>query len=200
MVNIAPSIADRAVMVGMTGSGKTTLAYQLLRVRPYVVVFDAKGLIHWPGFFRYTEFNQLTQSKFPRLIYAPNHKEITDTAIHEKFFSWIYHRENTTVYVDEVYAITNKNELPHYYHAILTRGRELNISTFSSTQRPKMIPQVILSESEHYYIFRLLLPQDRQKMREILPISEVQQMRLKKHCFMYGNAEGTIVGPLKLAL
>jgi adenylate kinase family enzyme len=199
-VNIAPLYGERAVIVGMTGSGKTTLARELLRSRQYVVVYDSKGLLRWSEYKRVTSLFELTQSKSPKLLYAPVHSELIDVEIIDKFFLWIYQRMNTTVYVDEVYSVTNRGEIPTYYHAILTRGRELGISTFSSTQRPKQIPQVILSESECYYVFRLLLPQDRQRVKEILPVTTDDIQQLKKHEFLYGNADGSIIGPLRLRL
>ncbi len=197
-MNFLPSLTDRACIIGMTGSGKTTLAKAILQTRPYVVIHDAKGLIQIDGFARYTNLLQCQQSKYAKIIYAPNHKELRDSIIIESFFHWIYDRQNTTLYVDEVYSVTNRGEIPDYYHAILTRGREMNISCISSTQRPKLIPQSILSESDLYYVFRLLLPQDRQKIRDILPLSNEKLTALKRHEFFFGSADGVIMGPLKL--
>lgn len=184
----------------MTGSGKTTLARTLLLSRPFVVVYDAKGLLAWPGFQRFTVLQQLAESRHSKLIYAPNHRELQDEATKEKFFEWVYNRQNTTLYVDEVYAVTSRGYIPHYYHACLTRGREMGISVFSSTQRPMLIPQVILSESEHYYVFRLQLPQDKKRIREIVNLESSQIENLPKYLFYYGSSDGEIVGPLKLRI
>jgi ABC-type dipeptide/oligopeptide/nickel transport system ATPase component len=205
--NIAVSPTERGVIVGMTGSGKTVLAKQLLQcARSHVVVYDAKGLIHWPGYARYTSLRELTTlnkrdvENRPRIIYAPNHFELDNPEVIDAFFSWIYNRKNTTLYVDEVYSVVRGESIPHYYNAVLTRGRELGISTISSTQRPKKIPQVVLSESENYYVFRLQLPQDRQRVREIVALSNERMLALNKHEFFFGSADGDIIGPMKLTL
>lgn len=200
-IYIAPGLTDRANLVGMTGSGKTYLAEELLKSRPYVVVHDSKGRINWRGYTRYTTLAGVVKAGDAgetRIIYAPDHNELVDAQKIAAFFQWIFYRQNTTVYVDEVYAVCDGNQIPHYYHACLTRGREIGISVFSSTQRPKQIPQAILSESEHYYIFRLQLPQDRLKIREIVPISESQLLSLKKFQFYYCTADGDNIGPLRL--
>ena len=198
--SIAPRRTDRAVFIGQTGCGKTTLARVLLATRPFVAVYDAKGLLRWNTFTRYTKLEKLMKAKESRLIYAPVAEELRDENFIEGFFRWVYKRRNTTLYVDEVYGVTKRDEIPPSYHACLTRGRELGISTFSATQRPMLIPQVVLSESEHYYIFRLLLPQDRKKMREVIGLTERAISRLGKHEFFYGNNEGVVRGPLKLNL
>ncbi len=198
MTNIIPSLSERACIIGMTGSGKTTLAKHILATRPFVAIYDAKGMINWPGYHRVTSLHEAMKSKADKILYAPNHRELRDLAVINHFFFWIYERRNTTVYIDEVYAVTNRGEIPDFYHAILTRGREMQISCISSTQRPKLIPQAVLSESECFYVFRLLLPQDRQKIKDILPISQEKLTKLKKHEFYFGTSDGGIIGPLML--
>lgn len=200
---VAPSYTDRVTIVGKTGSGKTTLARRLLEPRPYVVVCDTKGTLQWPGYTRFDRLDDCIYAKTdvaPRIIYAPRHEELIDPSVTNRFFQWLYLRGNTTVYIDEVYGVCTRGEIPTFYHAILTRGRELNISTFSSTQRPKQIPAVVLSESEHYYVFQLMLPQDRQRIREMIPVTDEQLRALRRHEFFYATADGGIMGPAKLSV
>ena len=189
------------MIVGMTGSGKTTLAKALLAVRDYVVVLDMKGLISWGGYKRVTTLAEAMNERDARkIVYAPNHIELQSPATIDKFFRWIFERRNTTLYVDEVYAVCHKGQIPFHYNAVLTRGRERNISTISSVQRPKQIPQTILSESEYHYIFKLLMPQDRQRMNDVIGVSAEEIERLEKYQFLFATAAGDKMGPLKLAV
>lgn len=197
---IAPRLTDRAVLIGQTGSGKTTLARALLAPRLHVAVYDAKGLLAWPGYERFTDLRHAIESKAQRIIYAPNADQLRDLYYAESFFRWIFMRKNTTLYIDEVYSVTERDNIPDSLHACLTRGRELGISTFCSTQRPKLIPQIVLSESEHYYIFRLLLPQDRMKIRQVIGLDDDALSTLGKYEFYYANNEGETLGPLRLRL
>ncbi len=198
--SIAPQRTDRAVFIGQTGSGKTTLARVVLANRPFVIVYDAKGLLNWNDYERHVTLITLVKSKEPRLIYAPVAEELRDWDFIEAFFHFVYRRRHTTLYIDEVYGVTKRDEIPPSYHACLTRGRELGISTFSATQRPMLIPQTVLSESEHYYVFKLLLPQDKKKVREVIGIQENAINGLSKYQFYYANNEGLIRGPLQLNL
>jgi DNA helicase HerA-like ATPase len=84
----------------------------------------------------------------------------------------------------------------------LQRGRELNIRVFSSTQRPVDVSQLILTESEHTYIFKLKAESDRIKLEHATGIDRDQIAELKKgeHKFYYSNVEGDVLGPLRLRI
>lgn len=177
----------------MTGSGKTTLAREMLQYFPFVVVYDVKGQMtakQWPGFEILKDFDKLIKAKGPKLIYQPNIREIPDEKnweFAERFFKWIYLRKNTLVYIDEVYGCTAASFIPFYFKAILTRGRERGITCMMATQRPSLIPQFILSESENYFVFKLQMPQDKKKIEEIKGFSVETLNGLKKYQFLIAN-------------
>lgn len=191
-----PAKNSRSAFIGMTGSGKTTLARSILRFYPFVVVYDVKGQMKpkdWPGFVFVKDLAKLLKAdpeKEPKLVYQPNIDEIPDERnwdYAEKFFKWIYNRKNTCIYIDEVYGCTAAHYIPFYFKAILTRGRERGITCMMATQRPSMIPQFILSESENYFVFKLQMPQDKKKMSEIkgFPVDVLDS--LKKFEFLIAN-------------
>ncbi len=68
-----------------------------------------------------------------------------------------------------------------------------------ATQRPSRIPLITLSEAEHFYIFRLQLLKDRQRVEELTGITAEAQTDLGRFEFFYFNVfEGAY--PRKLIL
>lgn len=196
---LIPPANERSILVGTTGCGKTTLAKKLLSWYQNVAVFDIKGRIDWPGYTVYTSIQPLVRASELRLVYRPDGYELADYDAHELFFRWVYLRENTVCYVDEVFGICNGATMPPSYHAILTRGRELNIGSMNATQRPVSIPKVLKTETEHRYIFRLKDDNDRAVANDFSNVSVDDMRVLPKHQFYYSNDSFEVSGPLKLA-
>jgi AAA+ superfamily predicted ATPase len=196
---LVPKPTDRAFFVGQTGSGKTTLARELLKQRRYVVVLDGKGLINWDECKLIRNFKQLGSEKADRIIWRPSHDELRDEVAIDRFFEWVYLRGNTTCYVDEVMTVAGTQTLPPFYHGCITRGREHGVEMWSGTQRPTLIPQVIMSEAEHVFMFKLKMEQDRDKMAATTGI-DPDALRLPKHQFYYAPQDDDVRGPLRLRL
>lgn len=188
------------MLVGQTGSGKTTLARYLLNHRRYKVVADYKGRIDWPEYKTYTTLSKLVSAREDSLLYRPSYAESQDEETQNKFWEWIYRRGGTTVYADETTAFAHGDIFPYHYGACLVRGRELGIELWSSTQRPTRVPQVMLSESEHYYVFKLKLPQDRERVEAFSGISRREILELPKQYFLYARQDSGVEGPFTLDL
>lgn len=183
---------DRGVLVGATGSGKTFLAQYLVNdeAKPYSVVYDAKisdSIGRWKGQRFISDFDELIECDEPRLIFRPNYVEAVDALSQDRFFEWVYLRQHTRLFVDEAYAVTGGANPSFHFQACLTRGRERGISTLVATQRPYRIPLVTLSEAEHYYVFRLQMLKDRQRVEELTGISAEAQTELEEFEFYYFN-------------
>jgi hypothetical protein len=101
----------------------------------------------------------------------------------------VYNAGNCTVYCDELYALTEKPGMVQpALRAIYTRGRELNIGAWAATQRPVSVPLVTLSESEHFFMFRLTMDDDRARMAEFMT-QVVREPIQDRHGFYYMFAE-----------
>jgi hypothetical protein len=113
-------------------------------------------------------------------------EDIIEKVKNTSFFKWCYLRGNTRVLIDEAMQVCpNPAVMPEYYKAILTRGRELNVSVWSCTQRPKTIPLSIISESTHFFIFMLNLEADRRRVNEVVTYPEIIDYIPEKYQFWY---------------
>lgn len=202
---MVPAPSHRALFVGQTGCGKTTLAEYLLRFRRWVVVLDGKGEIDWPGYkviTRVADLGKQDPQRFPRLIYRPDPDE-WDQVTADTFFRWALRRGHTTVYVDEVlYAI--EDGIPKGYVACLTRGRSKGVEVWNAVQRPARVPLSILSETNHVYSFNLNWRDDRKRIEEVsgIPESMLTAEALPLHEFVYAGVSPRTSprGPLKLQI
>lgn len=207
MMNLSellPEYSNRATFIGMTGSGKTTLAKFLLGFYPHVVAIDPKGTLgygknKWKDYKAYKTLRELTKAREPRLIYSPNAKELRDEKCINDFFTFCYMRRNTVVYVDEVTSVARNQNIPYGYQDCLTRGRERNVMVFQATQRPFYVPNFIFSETEDFFVFLLQMENDRKKVQGVTNVSEENIANLAKHEFYYSKF-GEVQGVLKLKL
>lgn len=169
-----------------------------------MVVYDAKRTLDWPGYKRFERLRKLVAAnplQHPHVIYRPHVREFGDPFVHNAFFKWVFERRNCTVYVDELYLIMREGGIfPYFYHACVAQGRERRIEVWSATQRPFRIPVVILSESEHFFIFRLQDHDSRKRMEEVSGLDEEVIATLPKRQFYYVPVGSGPQGPLKLRL
>lgn len=184
---------EHTFIAGKTGSGKTFLEEVYISGFDNAIILDTKGMFNWsriPDVEVFTSLNELIKFKSGKAIYRPSIFE-SNTEYYEAFFKWIYYRKNTAVGIDEVMSLYESANSNLFWHkALMTRGRELGITVFNCTQRPKTIPLNLLSESTHFFIFDLNLEADRKRIMEIVAHDEINIKPSKvgeKHCFWYYN-------------
>lgn len=204
---IIPKWTQRAFLCGMTGSGKTTLAEFLIRHHynngRYVVIYDAKKQVNWQGFEIETTLAGCQRNESQGIIFKPRWEEL-EYGYQNAFCKWIFERQHTLLYVDEVYMLASRYKHPEYYRAIASQGRELGISLYNSSQRPKDIPAFAISESEYAYVFNLVQRGDRLRITECyagLNEWQIAELEKEKFQFFFYNVNNSVSkGPLTLSI
>jgi MoxR-like ATPase len=186
---------DQHVFVpGMTGSGKTFLCESYLNAYKNVIVLDTKGFFNWKSSIEpvpvFTHLKDLGGFREGRAIYRPDFTELNED-FYNAFFKYIYERRNTIVYIDELMEVApSSRTYPLYLKGLLTRGREMNIGVWMSTQRPRDIPILCFTQSTHFFVFYLQLQEDRHRLAVATeqPTFEINAGTLKSHIFWYYDA------------
>lgn len=184
---------SRSFIAGKTGTGKTFLAQHLLNSINRLIVIDTKSNLrerfnlqpetkkNWKKFSSGDPIR--LQVKTP-LVSADKFEDYFD-----EIFKKAYDAGNCIVYLDEVYGVTNGSKtLPTWLTALYTRGRELGVGVIACSQRPRHIPLFCMSESENFFVFRLLLKEDTDRLASFIP--ELQPIPSEdKHGFFYYNVD-----------
>lgn len=188
---------EHVFIAGRTGSGKTTVAKYLLRNVKRLLICDSKGtLTGWNA----DEWTKDNRRKFERgdamrmRIVPPLYDE---SEFWNEIFEYAYWAGNCRIYIDELYAVVPNSVRPQeFLKAIYTRGREFNVSMCAVTQRPSWVPLFCLSESSHYFCFRLNLKEDRARMAAFMG-EEVLEAIKDKHGFWYFGGDADTPGYFK---
>jgi hypothetical protein len=149
--------SDMVFICGGTGSGKSRLAEIYLAGENYkhVVKLDTKGEYWerkgsgdppWRGLVEDEDYQvifklkDLEYAEKAKIIYVPDYDE-QEPEYYNEFFRWIYERQNTIVWIDELMSVCdNAFRIPRFLKAIYTRGRSRKTAAWSCSQRCNEIP------------------------------------------------------------
>lgn len=182
MQNTTPHIpaGKRAVVVGRTGSGKSSLAGFLLRQSPQQwVILNPKGTraydtlpdaitIHGMDYAKINKAikergrNGAARYRFINIVPTRNQSTFE---IMDEFIGYM-HDSYTAVglVADELYTLHKGGRPGDGLMAWLTRGRELKQSFLGLTQRPAWVSKFIFSEADYIGEMSLTIAEDRKTM------------------------------------
>lgn len=194
-------VDEHVFVAGRTGSGKTTLARELLKKVRRLVVCDTKGDLDAWGCVEWGKESKklLLRGEPIRVrVMAPLKASAQEAQeFWDNVFETAYDAGDVRIYIDELYGIVPKPSLePPSLKAIYTRGRSVHVTMCALTQRPAWVPMHAKSESSHYFCFRLNLPDDRKSMAAFMG-EEVAERIPDRHGFYYfgGDLEDPVYNP-----
>lgn len=180
---------DRISIFGRTGSGKTFFVKNWLLPQYSNYVFydfkhenddvDHEIVINTPNQLK------IDLDTYQKILYQP-----TQTNIRKEFNSVcdiIFKHKNTSLYVDESSNISTPSSILPYHNIIMTQGRTYNVGVINAAQRPRIIHNTIISESEHLFVFSLNLETDVDKIKEQIGAAAEDIHFLPEHHFLYHN-------------
>ena len=183
--------ANKHVLVcGMTGTGKSFLCENYLRGYDYVIKLDTKdetderlreGLSPWEGLEEGKDFticrhlDDLDYIDTKKIIYVPAFEEQNLETFNE-FFKWVFLRQNTILWIDELMSIGTVQTYPIELKRLMIMGRSKNIGVWACTQRPSGIPSCVPANSTYFFVFDMALPQDRKKLVDTTGMEEMYEM------------------------
>lgn len=159
---------ERGAIIGRTGSGKSVLATYLLPERGQLAIIDPKGQFDYDAPI-YSSVGKILLFKPKRFIYRPKPDNFTNLDDYNALYKYCYNRGNIFVYTDDMIGVMNRSIYPHYLQVCYQMGRAKNVAMLSVFQRPAWIPGFLISESNRFYVFPIILPADVKKIRETVP-------------------------------
>lgn len=193
--------AEHVIVVGQAGSGKTTVARELLRQQPYVVVLGTKNRdpslydpLEKQGYEIVDKFNPADLNK-PKVIFRPQLEEPTPEALEKQRVAFhrallgIYKTGGWTIFCDELRYLTDTLHLSSILDTLWLQGRSEWITIVGLTQRPVSVPLNAFEQATHFILFRISGFDDRKRASEYTganaPVVHETVKRLPKHEFLY---------------
>jgi DNA helicase HerA-like ATPase len=166
-----PRPDQRVLILGSTGSGKTTVGAWLLSQSnfdemPWIMIdYKRDALLNSIDRRRQIGLNEIP--KEPGLYHVKPNPVRDDEAV-ENWLLRVWEQRNIGLYVDEALRLPTSRKTGAF-ETILTQGRSLRIPVIALSQRPVDLTRYAFSEANHVVVMRLTDLRDRKKVTEYVP-------------------------------
>lgn len=203
-------MGEHVSCIGETGSGKTTLARNILRMRSFVVVLGTKKrdedlypALESLGFVRKENWNPFewedTHERY--IIFAPSldidrnatERDIADAEEDQaqrfrRALIEVNESGGWCIYGDEIATVTNDLGLKRTVNLVYREGRSESITWIASTQRPREVPLMVFQQSKWMFIWQIADRDDRYRAAQytgpLMPIVDYTVARLPRYEFV----------------
>ena len=181
---------QRGFITGKTGSGKTFFARHITRTLPRLVVFDPKFTLADWGLEAWNRETRRALSEGDPIQLRVTWTERGESTVFWEDVMWeVLEAGNCLLYIDELYSLSAQGKwIPEALQRIYTQGRELGVGAIGVAQRPRFIPQFVITECEWFMRFRLQKKDDRMYMSEFMGDEVIERIPASDpHGFWYYN-------------
>lgn len=192
---------EHVTLLGPTGTGKTTLAVQLLHRRRYVVAIGTKPrdrtfnhLIRHEGFRRVAELPREPKPAGERVIVWPRQLTL-DRAAKEQIADRVRHTLDRAysaggwcVFMDEMAYGAETLKLAPEMRDLWQQGRAVDVSFVGGSQRPRHIPVDAYSAATHLFLWHTNDAYDLRRLSELNADTDTVKRvvrNLPKHHVLY---------------
>lgn len=185
-----PGPTDRVVIVGITGSGKTTAAMWHLSgkdfdAQPWLLInFKGDKLMLEVADIKGVQTIPVTGMPGEKGLYFVNPLPHDDEAL-DDLLRRIWERGNCGIFVDEVYRL----KITTWFEACMVQGRSKRIPMIICTQRPARMPLFVFSEAQYAQIYNLTKKADRVRIEDDFPGISRDYHLARYHSYWYNVTE-----------
>ena len=184
---------EHLTVIGTTGSGKTTLAHELMRgsysSHPWRVVFRTKRrdpvldeLERRESYVRLEDWTVADPEVTPRIVFAPPLRNGTDSleeqrAAFQQALRGIYRMGGWMLDLDEIRHVTDYLKLSPDVELLYQQGRSLGVSVVGGAQRPRHVPLVAYDQASHLFFFTTSDRTMRDRLADLTGLADPELVR-----------------------